>query len=296
MMSESIAIIDGTNFAYRAYYSHHKLKGVQVIYGATDMIRSFINRYRVNKLIVAWDGDRSPERLEIWPKYKAHREQLISKEVRKEIALQSIRTRKLLHYIGIPQIHNKNLEGDDIIHLAVKKYKKLYGLVRLVSGDKDMLQLVDKNVWIYNGRDGEITTPALFTAHTSLDSPKQYPDYLSLVGDKSDDIPGYMGIGPVKAIKFLNKYGSIGAFLKNKKARHEIMNRKELKEIYVRNRLLINLEKFQEHMGYTDKDITFYKGTEWPDFDEENFVRFCEEYRMKTFLMKNFLTPFKNLI
>jgi DNA polymerase-1 len=193
-----IMVFDGMNLAYTAYYAYAKLRGSQILYGVPEIIRAFLHRYNPQKIMVVWDGARHPRRLELLPGYKSHR-----KERPEGFNDQLKRVRRLLYYMGIPQVLNKEIEGDDMIHLVVERLKKTHEhcKIRIISGDKDFYQLIDDRTWVEATRvDGTITTKELFKAHTSINHPSQHVDYLCFIGDKSDDIPGYLGIGEGKRV------------------------------------------------------------------------------------------------
>jgi len=297
-----VFVFDGMNLAHTAFHAYQKLtfkkKSVSMIYGVPEIIRAFLQRYNPQRVVVVWDGDMHPERLHLLPTYKSHRRKNQDPKARSRFIKQIMKVRKILYALGIPQVWNKDIEGDDMMYLVVQRLKKSMDncKIRVVSGDKDMLQMVDDRVWVEAPRiDSAINTVALFKAHTSLNFPKQHIDYLCLVGDDSDDIPGYLGIGPVKAREFLDKWGSIEKFLAKKSNIHRGIKRKRLRRLWKRNRTLIDLEYFCKKQKYTAEDITYYRDKREPLFNEERFITLCKRYGMNKFQMPSFQAPFKKL-
>lgn len=290
-------IIDGHNLAYIAYYSRHGLssggKSTAIMYGMLQDIRSLITTYPAAKLIVCWDGQKHPERLKLLPTYKSHREKNMGPREKKRMLKEMIRTRKLLYYLGVPQAYNPDMEGDDMVYWMTKKYQNLFK-VWIVSGDKDMCQLINYDVQVYNPRTKDIYSTFAFICDQKVEV-NQYIDYLCLIGDKSDDIPGYYGIGPVRAAQFLYKFKSIKNFLDDEDAEFSgISDKDKLRDIWKRNRMMIGLKKFNE-THHRERDATFYKGKTMPKVDKENFYLMCNKYNLRTFLTPKFITPFEKL-
>jgi 5'-3' exonuclease len=157
-----------------------------------------------------------------------------------------------------------------------------------------MHQLINYNVTVYCPRNKTAFTPFAFIADHQCEI-SQYVDYLCLVGDKSDDIPGYRGIGPARASAFFKAYKNIQQYLDDKNAEYSgLSDKQKLAEIYKRNRLMIDLRYFNEryHKG---TEITYFKNKRSPKFNEERFNLMCTKYNLKTFLTETFKKPFKAL-
>lgn len=293
-------ILDGMNLAYASYYAYAKLrakgKSVSIIFGMPLKVKALIQTEAADKVIICWDGDKHPRRMELLPTYKSHRaEQKDRKdeEKRKDFLSQIDRVQKLFYYMGIPQVYNEKMEGDDAVYWVTKRMQNLYN-VTIVSGDKDFGQLINRNVSVLNPRNKYSDTWHTFLLDKAVEI-HQFVDYLCLVGDDSDDIPGYTGIGPVRAAKFLKIHGSIRAYLKDKNSEFSGMNDKDkLKQIWKRNRELMDLKRFNEK-HHSEKDVTYIKDKRMPSFNEKRFTRFCTKYRLKTFLFSTFKAPFLKL-
>lgn len=290
-------VIDGMNMAYQAYYAYkrlsHKGKSVSIIYGLPSILKSLLQHYRPEKVVVCWDGEKNPERLKVLPTYKGHREEGRDPIQRKRFYKEIDRVRRLLKYMGIAQAHNPAMEGDDMIYWMTKKMSALYKVV-IISGDKDMHQLINYDVSVYNQVKKIPYTPFAFLPDHGCEI-HQFVDYLCLTGDDSDDIPGYGGIGPARANKFFMAFKSIKEYLDNPNAEFSGLTDKDrLKEVYERNRLLIDLKYFNEKF-HKMKDVKWYKGRQAPTFNEERYNRFCIKWNLKTFQTETFKAPFKKL-
>lgn len=290
-------IVDGTNLAYMAHYAYARLshagKNTAILYGVPSMLKSIMAQYHPKKLIICWDGEKDPKRMELLPGYKLHREKTREPRERKRFLKSIERLRVLLKAMGIPQAYNKALEGDDMIYWVTKKELPLSKIL-IVSGDKDLCQLINYDISIYNPRTRQPYTSWAYICDQKVE-PSQYIDYLCLVGDKTDDIPGYRGIGEVRAAQFLSKYKSIKAYLKDSTAEYAGMSdKKALRKLWLRNREMIGLKRFNEKYHSMD-DITYYKGKRFPKWNEEKFTQICLRYNMKTFLTDSFKAVFKKL-
>ena len=202
-----IAIVDGHSIAYRAYYKTPPLNNSKGF--PTGVIHTFINtmiklqkRLNPEGLIVAFDSKGETERHRKLQEYKAER--LPSPE---DLVLQVEELKKILPLMGIPVYVMEGYEADDIIYTlstAIKKTKK----VLILTKDKDIYQIINDKIKIYDDssdeyidRDGTYKKFGVY--------PEQIPDYLAIVGDKSDNIPGVKGIGPKTAAMLLGKYGTL---------------------------------------------------------------------------------------
>jgi DNA polymerase-1 len=234
------------------------------------------------------------KRMEALPSYKEHRKNNMNPRQRKRFEKQIAKTRKLLYYMGIAQAHSPRLEGDDMVYWVVKN-QQLLTRVLIVSGDKDFKQLINWDVNVMNPRgDKHIHSVFAFSAeHAGIGVPI-FRDYMILIGDKSDDIPGYPGIGPVRAAAFLKKFGSIKAYLKSDDDYPGMIDKTAVKKLYKRNKLLMDLKWFNER--YTkDIPITYYKGKQNPNFNDAKFLSICSRYGFKTMVSELFLRPFKKI-
>ena len=211
---EIFIIVDGSSYLYRAYYAlpHLKNKNGQhtgAIFGVTNMINKLLNDYTPKYLSIVFDARGKNFRHELFSEYKANR-----KSMPVELSEQVEPILEFIKHMGINLIQYPNVEADDVIASLVNTHSE-NSKIMISSGDKDLAQLVNKNVTLINSLDGkeldENGVVSKFGVH-----PSQIKDYLTLVGDTSDNIPGVPKIGPKTAVTLLKEYKSLDNILKEK--------------------------------------------------------------------------------
>jgi len=293
---KTILLIDGMNKLHASFHAYKRLswkgESVSIIYGMPSIVSGLIFRFRPNEVMVVWDGKRSAIRESLLPGYKGdrHSDRMIDWE---NFELQKKEVRNIFHALGIKQILNKEAEADDMIYkMTQMALEKGYNRVIIVSSDKDFNQLLtDERVWVWNDSKNDVIHLENCKKYFGY-SPAQTVDYLSLLGDKSDHIPGYPGIGKKKGPEFLKAHKSIAKFLKSE-ATYPGIDRKKLKEIYVRNSMLINLRVFYNANKEYLKTI-FYKESN-PKYDFKAFKLICQKYGLSRFMQEEFTKHFKSL-
>lgn len=288
-------ILDGMNLAYQAYHAYksltHKGKSVSIRFGLPQIIRSLIMTHHPAKLIVVWDGYKHPKRLELLPNYKGHRDAKRDPIQRAAFLKEIDSVRILLHRMGLTQVYDQSIEGDDMIYLVAKKMKATHPIT-IVSGDKDFHQLIDQDTMVLNPRSKFSSSIETFGInHGCLLT--QFVDYLCLVGDDSDDIPGVRGIGPVRAGLFLRAHGSIKSYLESDSEFSGLIDKDNLKKVYRINRHMIDLKLFNRKYNKGVK-VTYFKGKSNPEFQEGKFIAYCMKYNLRTMMSDNFKKPFKS--
>lgn len=298
-MRNKIVIFDGNHLAYRAYYKFANLKtldGVKtsIIYGMPYIAESLIRRLSPNEVAVVFDGGRSNFRMRLLPTYKA-REKKLGFDV-EDFRRQKDVGRDIFMSLGLSVAVKEHTEADDIIAMITRRFSVGEWDVIIVSGDKDFNQLItfpvkgiNGEVTVYNtskGRQFEYNTLEKEVGYR----PEQCVDYLSLVGDKSDHIDGYPGIGPVKALLLLKKYGSIGGFLKSGDKFGKV-NKVKLLEIWKRNKKLISLKYY--YRKFLKREAIPWLYQEGINLDK--FKKLCGTYETNSFLKPQFINTFKNI-
>lgn len=296
--SKICLVIDGMNMVYAAYYSYSRLsfKGAStsIVFGVPQMLKSIMGRYKPEKIIVCWDGDKHPKRLEICPEYKAHREKNRKPEERKKFLKQVKKLRVLLYRMGIQQAYDRKVEGDDMVYFITQEVVKTHRVI-IVSADKDFHQLINHDISIYNPRTNLPYSTFAFKGDHFVEV-AQFVDYLCLVGDDSDNIKGYIGIGPARASTFFEKFYRIKDFLNNKKAEYPGMaDKDQVEKVYRRNRTLIDLPYFCHKYYPEDYKPRYYKLKQFPQWDEVLYRKMCIKYNLRTMLTTQFIDTFKNL-
>ena len=208
-MPKSVLIIDGTAVAYRAFYGVRDLstrsgQPTNALFGFVRMVRQLEAQWRPDRVVVAFDGGSPAHRLEKCPAYKAQRAPMPD-ELRSQLPIIN----EFLEAAGIPMILIRGQEADDVMAtLAARAVDE--GLVaRLATSDKDLMQLVNDCVrMVPPTKTDEEMDAAAVEAKTGV-RPDQIVDWLALIGDAADNIPGVMGIGPKTATKLLVQFGSL---------------------------------------------------------------------------------------
>jgi DNA polymerase-1 len=208
-------LIDGHALLYRAFFGFPQsltTKDGQLVnaaYGFTRIALSGINELKPTHLAVSFDVGKT-FRHEAFEAYKAHREKMPDEMKSQEPIIQEI-----LNDLNIPIYSVQGYEADDVIGTVAKqetRNEKQETNVLIITGDKDMWQLVDEHIGVYvpamNKRPSRVMDRE--GVKTSLGVyPEQVPDYKGLAGDSSDNIPGVKGVGPKTAVELISTYGSL---------------------------------------------------------------------------------------
>ena len=211
---DNFIIIDGSSYLYRAFYALPNLKTSSglpsgAIHGFSNMLNRIINEYNPKHLLMVFDSKGKNFRHEIYNQYKANRNSMPS-----ELSEQTGAIIDLVKAYGIEVIQEDGVEADDVIASAVKQVKLENTQTIISSGDKDLAQLVKKDVVLMNNFDSKILDINGVVEKFGV-YPEQIFDYLCLVGDASDNIPGVPKVGPKTAVTLLKKYKNISGILKN---------------------------------------------------------------------------------
>jgi len=205
-----LLIIDGHAFAYRAFFAIRGLSSpsgqpTNAIYGFIKMLEKLEASFLPSHTVVVWDGGLDEDRVEGLVDYKAQRDPMPDDM---EVQLDEIVT--YLEANGIASICDDGIEADDRIGQLAKRAEEEGYDVAIASSDKDFFQLINDRVKMLNPADksGEPMDADDVEAKTGV-RPHQIVDWLSLVGDAADNIPGVPGIGVKTAASLLNEFGSV---------------------------------------------------------------------------------------
>ncbi len=212
MAGKTLILVDGSSYLYRAFHalpalSSSKGEPTGAIYGVLTMLRRLVKDYEPLSMAVVFDAVGKTFRDELYPQYKANRP-LMPEELRAQIdPLHAI-----IRAMGLPVIIIEGVEADDVIGtLATRACAE--GLETIVStGDKDLAQLVNERVRLVNTMDNIVLDAAGVERKFGI-PPALMVDYLALIGDKVDNIPGVPMVGPKTAVAWLKHYGSLEAVL-----------------------------------------------------------------------------------
>lgn len=201
-------LVDGSSYLFRAYHALPPLTTVKgqptgAIYGVVNMLRRLMKDYKPEKIAVVFDSKEKNFRHQLYPEYKANR--MIMPD---ELQCQIEPLYKLIRAMGLPLILMPGVEADDIIG-SLAKEAKAHGLFTLIStGDKDFAQLVDQDIILINTMSADILDRARVIEKFGL-PPEKIIDYLALIGDSVDNIPGIPKVGPKTGVKWMETYGSL---------------------------------------------------------------------------------------
>lgn len=214
---KKVVIVDTFNFLHRAFHAIPKSfrapdnTPTNAVYGVTSMIISLIKETNPDCVIAALDSQKPTFRSEEFSNYKAQR-----KEMDAELKIQIPMVFQAIDLIGVYKLNCEGYEADDVIGTLVKKLKS-EAEIYIVSNDKDMWQLIDKNVFVLiPNTKGGFEKIDEEEANKRLEFDKNYLiDFKALRGDTSDNIPGVYGIGEVTAKKLIGKYKTIEEIYKH---------------------------------------------------------------------------------
>ena len=211
-------ILDGYSLIYKSYFAfirnpmmNPKGENSSAIFGFFRTLFSLFDRYNPEYFLVTLDSLTPTFRHQMYPEYKATRD-----KTPEDLHAQIPRIEAILKALGIAAIRMNGYEADDIIATYAKKCQEEDSQCRIITGDKDLLQLVNENIKVIRyGKDdyNEMDREGVFKEWGVW--PEQILDYLSICGDTADNIPGVKGIGPKGAVTLLQTYGSIDSIYEN---------------------------------------------------------------------------------
>lgn len=217
-----LLIIDSHAMAYRAYYGlqgqnlTHPITGMptNAVFGFFRMFFKVLQDLQPERIAVVWDPSGGSFRRDVYPEYKANRNPTPD-----DLRPQIDEIKELLEKAGFPAIIVPNYEADDVIGSLAKRFGKKQRVV-ILSGDKDCYQLLTENVSMLRGSKGVtefLTIDPAWVQNELGVSVDQITDYMGIVGDSADNIPGAKGIGPKGASKLLQEYGTLKGIYKHLK-------------------------------------------------------------------------------
>ena len=208
-----LILVDGSSYLYRAFHglpplTNKKGQPTGAVYGVIRMVRKLIEEEQSNHVAVVFDAKGKTFRHKMYKEYKANRPPMPD-----DLQVQIEPLHKLIKALGIPLISVEGVEADDVIGTLATQASKKYRVL-ISTGDKDMAQLVDPNIELIN------TMTDLRMGSEGVNEkfgigPHQIIDYLALMGDSSDNIPGAPGVGQKTAVKWLTEYDSLDNLIEN---------------------------------------------------------------------------------
>lgn len=286
-LQKRFVIIDAMAIAYRSYFAfiknplkNSKGEPTSAVYGFMNQLLKIIQDSQPNYLAIASDSKEKTFRHEKYDKYKSSRA-----EMPEDLIPQIHRIKELVNALNIPLCILPGFEADDLVGTAVKRAESLGFVSFAVSPDKDYVQLVTDNVTLVKpGRSGDeiiIMDKAKVIEDYGFE-PKFMIDYLALVGDSSDDIPGVAGIGPKSATPLIQQFGHIEEIYKN------IEN---IEKEGIRNKLVASKENafLSKELATIETNVPFefnFEDAKFPTPDFEKVNAILNELELKSLINK----------
>src|SRR5262245_48728871 len=208
MSAKPLVLVDGSSYLYRAFHALPPLttksgQPTNAVLGVVNMLYKLLDEHQPANMAVVFDAPGKTFRNELYAEYKANRPPMPD-----ELRVQIAPLLEAIEAMGIPLLRIEGVEADDVIGTLARQAATAGGSTVISTGDKDFAQLVDEHVTLVNTMD-----------NTRLDRggveqkfgvpPERITDYLALVGDSIDNIPGIDGVGPKTAAKWLQQFGDL---------------------------------------------------------------------------------------
>jgi DNA polymerase-1 len=214
MSTPDFILIDGSSYLYRAFHALPPLNNSRgeptgAVYGVVSMLRKLLKDYQTKRIVVVFDAKGKTFRDDLYAAYKTHRPPMPD-----DLKAQIEPLHAVVQAMGFPILMIEGVEADDVIGTLAQQASQ-QGLQTLIStGDKDLAQLVNDNITLVNTMTGNILDHEGVVKKFGV-APEQIIDYLTLVGDSSDNIPGVVGVGPKTAVKWLQEYKTVDNLIAN---------------------------------------------------------------------------------
>lgn len=206
--TNTIYLIDGSGFLYRAYYGVrplHTSKGipVQAVYSFCRMIKKFIDTFQPQHCVLVWDSKGKTTRHTLFQEYKASRQAAPS-----DLFEQKKHIQQFADLIGLKQLEQPGIEADDLLYSLAQDYSAQNKHVVLMTSDKDMAQMLNEHIVIFDPFKDEFRDKEYFENRFGF-SIEKIPFYFALLGDSSDNIPGVKGIGQKGATQLVQQFAHL---------------------------------------------------------------------------------------
>ncbi|WP_024852217.1 DNA polymerase I [Hydrogenovibrio kuenenii] len=207
-------LVDGSSYLFRAFHAmppltNSKGHATGAIFGVVNMIGKLLEQYQPERIAVAFDAKGKNFRHELYEEYKAHRPPMPD-----ELRIQIEPIHQIIKALGIPLLVIDGVEADDVMGTLAHQATEAKMDALLSTGDKDMAQLVNEHISLINTMNDTLMTPEKVVEKFHV-KPEQIIDYLALMGDSADNIPGIPKCGPKTAAKWLEEYGTIENLVAN---------------------------------------------------------------------------------
>jgi len=212
--NKTLVLVDGSSYLYRAFHAmpaltNSKGEPTGAVYGVTNMLRRLLRDYDPAHVAVVFDAKGKTFRDEMYPEYKANRPPMPD-----DLRGQIEPIHAIVRAMGFPLLCIDGVEADDVIGTLAKQAEEQGMKVIVSTGDKDMAQLVNDHVTLVNTMTETEMDPDGVVEKFGI-PPERIIDYLALIGDTVDNVPGVPKVGPKTAVKWLEKYGSLDEIIKH---------------------------------------------------------------------------------
>ncbi|HPO49112.1 MAG TPA: 5'-3' exonuclease H3TH domain-containing protein, partial [Spirochaetota bacterium] len=257
-------IIDAFGIIFKSYYAfinrplmNREGKNTSAIFGFFKTLTGILKKEKPDYYVVALEGTGECFRNKIFPDYKANRD-----EAPEDLKYQIPKIIDILEKLKIPSVSKPGFEADDVIGTIAAKFADSDDKKALIlSSDKDLMQLIDKNVFVYKPEKGGgdfVVADEEFVMREVGVRPTQMVDYLALIGDSADNIPGVKGIGPKTAVNLLNEYSTLENIYDNLdkislKVKEKLINDKET--AFLSQRLALIEKNMEFDFNFVDFEI-----------------------------------------
>ena len=279
--TKSICLVDGSGYIFRAFYAlpimtREDGTPVNAVYGFMNMLMNLVNENRCSHILVVFDAKRKNYRNDIFAAYKENR-----KETPPELVPQFPLIREASDVLNIPWIEMEGFEADDLIASYAKIATEKGWHTTVVSADKDLMQLMNDHVSLYDPMKKKlITNEDVLNKFGVL--PNKVTDVQSLMGDSTDNIPGATGIGPKTAASLINEFGSLENLLNNlsqvKNEKRRAILERDKEQILISQKLVTLCTT-----APVEEDLSIYSA-KIPDLDK--IKQFLTQNRFKSLLAK----------
>ena len=283
---KTLLLVDGSSYLYRAFHALPDLKNKKnhptgVIYGVLNMLRLTHSQFPSDYSVCIFDAKGKTFRNDIYEDYKANRPKMPE-----ELAIQIEPLKKAISAMGWPMLIENSVEADDVIGTLSKRANENNIKVIISTGDKDLAQLVNKHTTLINTMTNEKLDIEGVKNKFGI-SPSLIIDYLTIIGDKADNVPGIEKVGPKTALKWLDEYKSLEKIINNsdrftgvvgenlKKAIDWLPTAKDLITIRCNLDINFNWEDFKKK----DADEEILKEI----YTEFNFTRWLQDLKKNNF-------------
>jgi len=250
MADKKLFLIDATAFCYRAFYALNGMstssgEPTNAVYGFLNILNKILKEHKPDYLICCFDVSRDTFRLKKFAQYKMQRAPMPD-----GLSSQIPVIKEIVSAYGIPIFEKKGFEADDIIAELARKAAAKKMRVTVVSSDKDILQLVDGRISVFNPyKDNGLFYDTEKVRELFGVSPEMTADVIALMGDDADNIPGVPGIGEKTAVKLILEFGSLDKLLKNISKVEPEKIRESISQYVERIRLNKELVSLNERVG-----------------------------------------------